>query len=719
MRSFRLICTVAAFGAVGALSILRTTQRVTFAAGQGVAVLTHHNDTARTGQNLSETILTPSNVNVATFGKVGFLAVDGKVDAQPLYQSSVPIPLQGVHDVVYVATEHGSLYAFDAQSGVQLWRVSLLGAGETPSDNRSCGQVTPEIGITSTPVIDPTRGTQGVMYAVAMSKSGTIYHHRLHAIDVTTGAEMSGSPVEIRASVPGTGAGSANGVSTFDPKQYKDRAALLLLNGIVYTSWASHCDIGPYGGWIIGYDASTLAQRSVRNITANGQEGAFWSAGGGPAADPAGDIYVMSGNGTFDTTLDARGFPSLGDFGNAFIALTTPSLAVRDYFTPFDTVSQSAADLDLGAGGPVVLPDLTDATGTVRHLVIGGGKDQRLYLLDRSQMGKWTASRNNIYQELTGVLPSGLWSIPAYFNQTVFIGAVGDAIKAFAFSAARLGTTPTSQTPRTFAYPGATPSVSANGLTNAIVWAAQNTNPAALAAYDARNLTRELYHSSQGGTRDQFGAGNKFITPTIANGRVFVASQTGVGVFGLLTGAPGAPSNLRATVSGGTLTLTWTAPTSGGAPTSYVIDAGVSPGFSGIGAYNTGSTATTFSAPASQGAFYFRVRGQNSNGVGPASNEVSVLNDVPQAPSNLRLFKLGSLLIFQWNAPTGGPAPTSYVLEGAATPDFSVIGSTSVGASTTYFVTVATISGTVYARVRAANASGVSAPSNAITVVVP
>ncbi len=266
----RLICIVAGTAAVCVLSIVRTASRVTFAATQGVDVVTHHNDSARTGQNLGETILTPSSVSVATFGKVGFLAVDGKVDAQPLYLSSVPIPGLGVHDVVYVATEHGSVYAFDAQSGVQLWRVSLLGAAETPSDSRGCSQVTPEIGITATPVVDRSRGSAGILYAVAMSKDATGYHHRLHAIDVTTGAESLGGPMEIRASVPGTGAGSANGISTFDPKQYKDRAALLLVNGVVYTSWASHCDIAPYGGWIIGYDAATLAQRVARNITANG-----------------------------------------------------------------------------------------------------------------------------------------------------------------------------------------------------------------------------------------------------------------------------------------------------------------------------------------------------------------------------------------------------------------------------------------------------------------
>ena len=234
-------------------------------------VVTHHNDNARTGQNLNETVLTLSNVNALSFGKVAFLATDGKVDAQPLYLSAVPIPRRGLHNVVYAATEHGSMYAFDADTGTPLWQTSLLGPGETPSDARNCGQVTPEIGITATPVIDRTRGPNGTIYAVAMSRNAAnAYIQRLHALDIATGAELAVSPQPIEASVAGTGAGSAAGRLPFDPKQYEERAALLLLNGVVYTTWTSHCDIPPYTGWVLGYDAATLAQRSVLNVTPNG-----------------------------------------------------------------------------------------------------------------------------------------------------------------------------------------------------------------------------------------------------------------------------------------------------------------------------------------------------------------------------------------------------------------------------------------------------------------
>jgi hypothetical protein len=244
----------------------------------------------------------------------------------------------------------------------------------------------------------------------------------------------------------------------------------------------------------------------------------------------------MAGNGTFDTTLDAAGFPNRRNFGNALLSLTAEAngLTVRDYFTPFDTAAQSAADLDLGSGGPLVLPTLTDSSLQPRRLVVGAGKDRRIYVLDRDRLGRFDAARNNIYQEIDGALAGGVFSVPAYFDNTVYFGAVGDAIKAFAISGAKLASTPSSKTMASFVYPGATVSISANGLADGIVWAVQNTNPAVLSAYDARDLARELYNSSQAADRDQFGAGNKFITPTIADGRVFVGSATGVAVFGLL-----------------------------------------------------------------------------------------------------------------------------------------------------------------------------------------
>ncbi len=499
---------------------------------------TYHNDTARTGQNLGETMLTSSNVNSSSFGKLFVISVDGRVDAQPLYLTQVSIPNHGTHNVVYVETEHASVYGFDADNGTLLWQVSMLGTGETSSDDHGCGQITPEIGITSTPVIDSKAGPHGTIYVVAMSKDGTgNYHQRLHALDVTTGAEKFGSPQNIQASFPGTGDNSSGGNVVFAPGQYAERAGLLLLNGVVYTGWTSHCDIRPYTGWIMGFDQSTLAQVSVLNVTPNGNEGSVWMSGAGLAADTSGNIFVLDANGTFDTTLDANGFPSQGDFGNAFLKISTANsgLAVADYFEMFNQGAENGSDEDLGSGGALVLPDLTDSLGHTRHLAVGAGKDSNIYVVDRDAMGKFSPSQNNIYQELQGALSGSVFSMPAYFNNTVYYGAVGDNIKAFAISNAQLAVAPASQTGNAFGYPGATPSISANGTSNAILWAGENGNSAVLHAYDATNLSHELYNSNQAsGGRDQFGAGNKFITPMITNGKVYVGTANGVGVFGLL-----------------------------------------------------------------------------------------------------------------------------------------------------------------------------------------
>jgi hypothetical protein len=512
----------------------------------GTNVLTYHNDNARTGQNLTETVLAPSMMSYLLFGKIGLLVTDGKVDAQPLLLSGVAIPGVGTRNVLYVATEHDSVYAFDSDSGALLWQISALGSGEVPSDGRNCSQVIPEIGITSTPVIDPTRGAHGVIYVVAMSKNGSgTYVHRLHALDVASGAEMFGGPKLIQASVAGSGAGSTGGTLPFDSKQYEERAALTLVNGTLITAWSSHCDIDPYTGWIMSYNPNTLSQTAVLNVTPNGSRGALWMAGAGPAADSAGNIYVLDGNGTFDTTLNAGGFPSQGNFGNAFLKIATSSLAVTDYFATFDTVAKSNADSDLGSGGALVLPDLLDASAQAHHLAVGAGKDAHMYIVNRDSMGRFNSASNAIYQDVAGGLSGGVWSMPAYFNGTLYYGASGDNLKAFKFTNARLSSTAASKSPRTFSYPGSTPGISASGTANGIVWAVENSNPAILHAYDAADLSHELYNSSQApGGRDAFGAGNKFITPTIVNGRVFVGTAAGVAVFG---GGPDAPTGLRKT----------------------------------------------------------------------------------------------------------------------------------------------------------------------------
>src|ERR1700720_4577765 len=342
-----------------------------------VDVVTWHNDSARTGQNLSETILTLSTVNVNKFGKLFVISTDGQVYAQPLYVSNLTIPGKGVHDVIYIATEHDSVYACDAGNGAVLWQVSLLKAGETPSDNRGCSQIIPEIGITATPLIDRNAGLNGTLYVAAMSKNSSgNYFQRLYALDLVTGAEQSGSPVDVAASYPGSGANSSGGNVFFDPKQYKERPGLVLNNGIVYTTWSSHCDIDPYTGWIIGYDQTSLSRVRVIDLVPNGNEGSIWAAGAAPAVDASGNMYALTGNGTFETALDANGFPNHSDFGNCFVKISTANstLQVTDYWTMFNTVAESNVDQDLGSGGVVVLPDMTDSRGITRHLAVGGGK---------------------------------------------------------------------------------------------------------------------------------------------------------------------------------------------------------------------------------------------------------------------------------------------------------------------------------------------------------
>jgi outer membrane protein assembly factor BamB len=508
-------------------------------------VVTFKNDTLRSGQYLVETTLTPANVNSTSFGLLHNTKVDGKVDAQPMYLSQLTIGT-ATRNVVFVATEHGSVYAIDADSGTTLWQVSLLAAGETPSDAHApCSQVEPEIGVTSTPVIDRTAGPNGTLYVVAMSlDKSSKYHQRLHALDVTTGAELLNGPTEIAATFP-----NIAGTTTFDPGQYEERAALLLSGGMIYTSWTSHCDNPPYSGWVIAFKQSDLTRTAVGNVAPNSgaaQSGgngfsingpAIWMSGDGPAADAAGNIYFLTGNGRFETTLDTNGFPNQGDFGNSFVKMTNAgtTLTVADYFTMSNEVTESQADQDLGSGGEMLLPDLMDSTNTVKHLVVGAGKDGSIYLVDRDNMGKFDSAKNNIWQQLDGQLGGPIFSSPAYYNGNLYYGAIGAPLEAFGIAAAKLSATPTSRSATSFVTRGTSPAVSANGMTNAIVWAHENTAPAVLHAYDATNLAHELYNSNQAtGARDQFGTGNKFITPTIAGGKVFVGTTNSVAIFGLL-----------------------------------------------------------------------------------------------------------------------------------------------------------------------------------------
>jgi hypothetical protein len=514
-------------------------------------VLTWHNDNARSGANLKETILTPANLNASTFGRLFTIAVDGKVDAQPLYVASVEIRGRGFHNVLYVVTEHDSAYAFDADTGAQLWRVSTLGAGETSSDARGCGQIVPEIGITSTPVIDLQTGA---LYLVAMSKSASgTYHHRLHALNLSTGGEEFNGPVEIAATFPGSGAEGSGGMQKFAASQHEDRPALLLVNGVVYTAWGSHCDAAPYTGWVIGYNETTLAQTGVLNLTPNGSDGGIWMAGGGPAADALGNIYLLMGNGTFDTTLSG-GFPNHGDYGNAFVKIQvsqTGALSVADYFTMSNTTSESNGDQDLGSGGLLLTPS---------SLAVGAGKDQNIYVVDQNNMGKFNAMANANYQTMKTAVGGGVFSAPAWFNGTLYYGAVGDVLRAFSFANGSFSATPSSESTHKFGSPGATPSISANGTQNAILWVAENSSPAALHAYNAANLATELYNSNQAANgRDNFGAGNKYIVPTVANGKVYVGTTNGIGVFGLLCSYAIAPTQKAFQAEGGSGQISVTA----------------------------------------------------------------------------------------------------------------------------------------------------------------
>ena len=534
------VYSVVVSNAVGSITSANATLTVT-AAVQGTDVVTYKNDAARIGANLTETRLTPANVNASTFGKLHFLSTDGKVDAQPLYLSGLNVG-GSTHNVVFTATENDSVYAFDADTGAQLWKVSLVPPGEKPSDPVNCDVLAPSVGVTATPVIDRAAGT---LYLIAMtvSSNGKTYHHRLHALSLTTGAEVLGGPSEITASFP-----TSSGSITFDPRQYVERSGLLLLNGTIYTAWTSHCDNKFYTGWLMAYSASTLKQTAVLNVAPNsgGVGPAIWMSGGGIAADSGGNLYLITGNGAFEQTLDANGFPNMGDFGDSFLKISTAggALKVTDYFSPSTTGYLSSGDLDLGSGGILLLPDLVDAGGTVRQLAVGAGKDGNIYVVRRDSMGHFSPTGNHIWQQLTGALGTlyesssgvgGIWSTPAYFNGALYYCPKDGSLQSFPITQARLGSTPSSKSTTTFPYPGCSPIVSANGSSNGIVWAHLRTTPSAvLYAYDASDLGKMLYNSNQAGGRDQLGLSDTFVTPSIADGKVFVPQSNGVAVFGLL-----------------------------------------------------------------------------------------------------------------------------------------------------------------------------------------
>ncbi len=536
------------------------------------AVTTYHNDNARSGQNLNEIKLNTSNVNANTFGKRVSYPVDGQVYGQPLFMPNVSIGRTS-YNVVYVVTENDSVYAFDSDQSTAappLWHTSFInpsaGITAVPATevyNKYVGQdLHPVIGITSTPVIDPANGT---MYVVAATKESGKYVQRLHVLDLTTGKDKAGSPVEIEASVPGKGYDSVNGRVSFNEKTQNQRAALLLLDGNVYISWAAFGDSDPYHGWMIGYhyDGSGFQQVGAYNDTPDGQEAGIWIGGGGPSTDNDGSIYVSTGNGTFDLGTGGN------DAGDAFVKLNTQNgLHMADYFSPFNQACLDGRDNDLGSGDTLILPD---QPGSHPHLAVGIGKEGRVYLLNRDNMGHYVSDSklgcetaeeyrtdvDHVVQELPPQATGGLFGSTAYWGgtagkgQQVYIGGFNDHLRAFSLNDGRLSTQSVSQSPETFAFSGATPSISSNGAMpgTGIVWVngpsvcnfpgCNPTGPGSLHAYDATDLSHELYNSEINPGRDRVDSYIKFSVPTIANGRVFVATQTTLDIYGLLgTQAP-------------------------------------------------------------------------------------------------------------------------------------------------------------------------------------
>jgi len=514
------------------------------AVSQAVSVATYHNDNSRRGLNDKETILTHANVNPVQFGKLFSQHTDGYSYAQPLYLPGVNIPGLGVHNVVYVATEHDTIYAFDADSnqGINrepLWQRSFIDPdhGVTTVASKAdaaCTDLAPEIGITGTPVIDTQTGT---MYVVVRTKENGQFFQRLHALDIATGAEKFGGPTVIKAKVKGSGDGAVNGFVHFDPLRNNQRAGLLLVNGLIYIGWASHCDNGPYHGWVMSYDARTVKQNGVWNSTPNAGLGGVWQLGGAPAADDDGNVYFATGNGGFDA--DKGGL----DYGDSVIKTGMPingQLSVFDYFTPHDEQFLDDQDLDLGSGGPMLLP--TQRPGSPhQHLLTLAGKGAVIYLIDRDNLGHFNPDNDDqIVQSLpASILITG--GIAAWWNNTLYFVPVFDTMKAFHFDpkTGLISPTPASQTVTYFDYPTALVSVSSNGSKDGIVWAPQDDGyytgaHAILRAYNAHNLAHELYNSEENLSRDDPGPAGKLTVPTIANGKVYFTTHKRLAVYGLL-----------------------------------------------------------------------------------------------------------------------------------------------------------------------------------------
>jgi hypothetical protein len=563
-----------------------------------VAVLTFHNDNTRQGVNSQETQLTLANVNTNSFGRLFAYSVDGFVYAQPLVMTNVSIPGKGSHNVVYVVTEHNSVYAFDADdnSGANaspLWQISFLGPGVTsvPSGDVGTTDITPEIGVTSTPVIDPVAGT---IYFEVKTKEGTAYVHRLHALDIATGLERTNfkSPALISCTnYPGVGTGDNDGQNPphvlWNPLREHSRPALTLLNGAVYMSFASHGDNQPYHGWMFAYNATNVAQQvGVYNATPNGGLGGFWDGGGGPSVDAQGNLYFQTGNGTFD---GGANITTTNNYAMSLLKLaTTNGITLVDYFAPSNAVALSGSDQDLGSSAPIILPD-SAGSAAHPHLVVGGGKTAPIYVVDRDKMGRFngTSGPDNIVQQFNGG-PGGDRDVaPAFFNNTLYMIDSNSRIGAYKIANALFNTTPV-ESPDTYDNKGgASVSISANGTSNAIAWAIYNSGgqspstPCVLRAYNATNLTQKLYSSDQVPGRDAAGDAVKFILPTIANGKVYVGAQYALTVYGVASAYVNTPI---ISPNGGVFTNSVTvslSDTTAGASIYYTLD-GTAPTTSSI-----------------------------------------------------------------------------------------------------------------------------------------
>jgi hypothetical protein len=509
-----------------------------------VAVTTYHNDNYRSGANTNEVVLTSANVNTQHFGRLAVFPVEGQVYAQPLYVPNLNIAGTN-HNVVFIATEHDQVYAFDVQSGAQLWQANylisyspLITISSVSSNDVNCQDMTPEIGITGTPVIDTTTNT---MYLVTITKQfnlvtqTTTFQQTLHGLDIRTGKDKA-IPHTISAVAQGTGTGSIGGVLTFSPLIYGQRPGLLLVNDELFIGWASHCDLGNYHGWLMAFDKTSFYPGGVFVDTPNGWDGGFWGSGSGPAADSSGSIYVPTGNGDF--TGNDGGI----DYGDSILKLTwsgaTRKFTLADYFTPWDEETLDDEDGDVASGGVLLLPDQPGSH--YPHLLVQVGKEGTIDLINRDNMGHWHNLNDDQIVQTLPFATGGVWGAPAFWNNTAYFGAQFDYLKAFTFNPQTqlLSTAPTSQSAEEFHFPGPTPSISSNGTSNGIVWAIEtdnlNSGYSVLRAYSAQNLATELYNSEQNPNRDRPGQAVKFAVPTIADGHVFVGVQNQVAMYGIL-----------------------------------------------------------------------------------------------------------------------------------------------------------------------------------------